>query len=47
MRAPAASGMPTHGTAAHEDAEKAVAGAAAAKAKAAALKTVGSGTPDA
>ena len=33
-----------HGTAAHEDAEKAVTGAAAAKAQAAAVKAVGSGT---
>lgn len=35
---------PAHGTAAHEDAEKAVTGAAAAKAQAAAVKLVGSGT---
>ena len=35
---------PAHGTAAHEDAEKAVTGAAAAKAQAAAVKIVGSGT---
>jgi nicotinic acid phosphoribosyltransferase len=35
---------PAHGTAAHEDAEKAVTGAAAAKAQAAAVKSVGSGT---
>jgi hypothetical protein len=33
-----------HGTAAHEDAEKSVTGAAAAKAQAAAVKAVGSGT---
>jgi hypothetical protein len=36
--------MPAHGTAAHEDAEKAVTGAAAAKARAAAVKAVGGGT---
>lgn len=36
--------MPAHGTAAHEDAEKAVTGSAAAKAQAAAVKAVGSGT---
>jgi hypothetical protein len=36
--------FPAHGTAGHEDAEKAVTGAAAAKAKAAAVKLVGSGT---
>jgi hypothetical protein len=35
---------PAHGTAAHEDAEKAVTGTAAASAKAAAIKSVGSGT---
>ena|SRR5947207_8764578 len=35
---------PAHGTAAHEDAEKAVTGEAAAKAQAAAVKSVGSGT---
>lgn len=35
---------PAHGTAAHEDAEKAVTGAAAAEAQAAAVKLVGSGT---
>jgi nicotinic acid phosphoribosyltransferase len=35
---------PAHGTAAHEDAEKAVTGDAAAKAQAAAVKSVGSGT---
>jgi hypothetical protein len=44
--APAAapSSFPAHGTAAHEDAEKTVTGAAAAKAKVAAVKLVGSGT---
>jgi hypothetical protein len=36
--------MPAHGTAAHEDAEKPVTGAAAAKAQAAAVKSVGGGT---
>jgi hypothetical protein len=36
--------MPAPGTAAHEDAEKAVTGSAAEKAKAAALAAVGSGT---
>ena len=35
---------PAHGTAAHEDAEKAVTGDAATKAQAAAVKAVGSGT---
>src|SRR5207249_7296059 len=35
---------PAHGTAAHEDAEKAVTGEAAMKAQAAAVKSVGSGT---
>ncbi|HEY2141068.1 MAG TPA: hypothetical protein VGG98_03280 [Solirubrobacteraceae bacterium] len=35
---------PAHGTPAHEDAEKAVTGDAAAKAQAAAVKSVGSGT---
>jgi hypothetical protein len=35
---------PAHGTAAHEDAEKTVTGASAAKARAAAVKSVGSGT---
>ena len=35
---------PAHGTAAHEDAEKPVTGDAAAKAQAAAVKIVGSGT---
>jgi len=38
---------PAHGTAAHEDAEKPVSGDAAAKAEAAAVKSVGSGTPGA
>lgn len=41
---PAAANMPAHGTAAHEDAEKAVTGDAATKAQAAAVKIVGSGT---
>ena len=36
--------MPAHGTAAHEDAEKAVTGDAATKAQAAAVNEVGSGT---
>ena len=36
--------MPAHGTAAHEDAEKAVTGSAAVKAQVAAVKAVGSGT---
>jgi hypothetical protein len=36
--------MPTPGTAAHEDKEKAVTGEAAARAKAAAVKAVGGGT---
>jgi hypothetical protein len=36
--------MPAHGTAAHEDAEKAVTGATASKAQAAAVKAVGGGT---
>jgi hypothetical protein len=36
--------FPAHGTPAHEDAEKPVTGAAADKAKAAAVKSVGSGT---
>jgi len=35
---------PAHGTAAHEDAEKAVTGAAAEKAQAAAVKSIGGGT---
>jgi hypothetical protein len=42
--APPAFNGPAHGTAAHEDAEKVVTGAAAAKAKAAAVKQVGGGT---
>jgi outer membrane lipoprotein SlyB len=42
--APAAHNGPAHGTAAHEDAEKPVSGGAAAKAQAAAVKSVGSGT---
>jgi hypothetical protein len=41
---PAAFNGPAHGTAAHEDAEKAVTGSAAAKVQAAAVKSVGSGT---
>jgi hypothetical protein len=36
--------FPAHGTAAHEDAEKAVTGGSAAKAQAAAVKSVGGGT---
>jgi hypothetical protein len=36
--------MPAHGSAAHEDAEKAVTGSAPAKAKAAAVKSVGGGS---
>jgi hypothetical protein len=36
--------FPAHGTAAHEDQEKAVTGAAAAKAQAAAVKAAGAGT---
>jgi hypothetical protein len=44
MQAPPAFHGPAHGTAAHEDAEKPVTGAAAAKARAAAVKIVGSGT---
>jgi hypothetical protein len=43
-QAPPAFGGPAHGTAAHEDAEKAVTGDAATKAQAAAVKAVGSGT---
>jgi len=39
-----ASSLPQHGSAAHEDAEKAVTGSAAAQAQAAAVKSVGSGT---
>jgi len=42
--APHAFAGPAHGTAAHEDAEKAVTGDAATKAQAAAVKIVGSGT---
>jgi len=42
--APPAFNGPAHGTAAHEDAEKPVTGDAAAKAQAAAVKYVGSGT---
>jgi len=41
---PPAFNGPAHGTAAHEDAEKPVTGDAAAKAQAAAVKLVGSGT---
>ncbi len=41
---PQASPFPAHGTAAHEDAEKAVTGDGATKAQAAAVKAVGSGT---
>jgi hypothetical protein len=41
---PARPAGPAHGTAAHEDAEKPVTGDAATKAKAAAVKNVGSGT---
>jgi hypothetical protein len=43
-QAPPAFPGPAHGTAAHEDAEKPVTGDAAAKAQAAAVKIVGSGT---
>ena len=39
-----APGFPAHGTAAHEEAEKAVAGPTATKAQAAAVKSVGGGT---
>jgi hypothetical protein len=42
--ATSASAMPAHGTAAHEDAEKTITGTDAAKAQAAAVKSVGSGT---
>ena len=42
--AAAPANMPAHGTATHENAEKAVTGDAAAKAQAAAVKAVGSGT---
>jgi len=41
---PASPNFPAHGTAAHEDAERAVTGDAAAKAQAAAVESVGSGT---
>jgi hypothetical protein len=40
----AAPAFPAHGSAAHEDAEKPVTGAAAAKAQAAAVKALGGGT---
>jgi outer membrane lipoprotein SlyB len=43
-QAPPAFRGPAHGTAAHEDTEKPVTGAAADKAKAAAVKAVGGGT---
>jgi hypothetical protein len=43
-QAPPAFNGPAHGTAAHEDAEKPVTGDAAAKAQAAAVTIVGSGT---
>jgi nicotinic acid phosphoribosyltransferase len=43
-QAPRAFNGPAHGTAAHENAEKTVTGAAAAQAQAAAVKSVGSGT---
>jgi len=43
-QAPPAFNGPAHGTAAHEDAEKPVTGDAAAKAQAAAVKSVGGGT---
>jgi hypothetical protein len=43
-QAPPAFNGPAHGSAAHEDAEKPVTGAAATKAQAAAVKEVGSGT---
>ena len=42
--AAAPSNFPAHGTAAHEDAEKAVTGATAAKVQAAAVKAAGGGT---
>ena len=42
--APSAFSGPAHGTAAHEDAEKAVNGSARSKAQAAAVKAVGGGT---
>ncbi|HET8751247.1 MAG TPA: hypothetical protein VFM43_01825 [Gaiellaceae bacterium] len=41
---PAVRNMPAHGTSAHEDAEKAVTGDAATKARAAAVKAAGGGT---
>ena len=41
---PAPRNMPAHGSAEHEDAEKAVTGDAAAKARAAAVKAAGGGT---
>jgi hypothetical protein len=41
---PALKNMPAHGTASHEDAEKAINGAAATKARAAAVKAAGGGT---
>ena len=41
---PSQPAMPAHGSAAHEGAEKAVTGAAATEAQAAAVKSVGSGT---
>ena len=44
LPAAVAPNMPAHGTAAHEDAEKPVTGSAAAKAKAAAVKSLGGGT---
>jgi nicotinic acid phosphoribosyltransferase len=40
----AANGQPEHGTAAHENLEKAVTGASATKAQTAAVRSVGSGT---
>src|SRR5258708_1222929 len=42
--APSQPNFPAHGSAAHEDAEKAVTGTAATQAQAAAVKSVGSGT---
>src|SRR5690242_20441902 len=42
--APSQSNFPAHGSAAHEDAETPVTGAAATQAQAAAVKAVGSGT---
>jgi hypothetical protein len=44
VKALSAANFPAHGTAAHENAEQTVTGAAAAKAQAAAVKLVGSGT---